>query len=52
MAAVRTMPDDRPSAPFFALEGLFPDRLAEDARWRAQVDAAIRSDLDRVGSRR
>ena len=39
------MPGDRPSGPFFALEGLFPDPLSANAAWRAQVDAAIRGDL-------
>ena len=45
MAAVRAMPEDRPSEPFFRLEGLFPDALVANAGWRAQVDAAIRADL-------
>ena len=45
MAAVRAMPEDRPSEPFFRLEGLFPEALAANAPWRAQVDAAIRADL-------
>ena len=45
MAAVRAMPEDRPSEPFFWLEGLFPDALVANAGWRAQVDAAIRADL-------
>lgn len=41
MAAVAAMPRDAPSAPFFALAGLFPDALAHDPAWRAAVDAAI-----------
>ena len=41
MAAVAAMPGDAPSAPFFALAGLFPDALAHDPAWRAAVDAAI-----------
>ncbi|ARJ70962.1 mannitol dehydrogenase family protein [Paracoccus contaminans] len=41
LAAAAAMPDDAPSAPFFAIAGLFPDALAHDAAWRARVDAAI-----------
>ena len=43
MAAVAAMQADRPSAPFFEMAGkLFPDALAHDTAWRAEVDAAIR----------
>lgn len=48
MGAVRAMPEDRPSAPFFRLGGLFPATLAGHPEWRAQVDAAIRADLAQV----
>lgn len=42
LAAVAAMPGDGPSAPFFAIAGLFPDALVHDSAWRARVDAAIR----------
>ena len=45
MAAAETMTGDQPSAPFLALEGLFPAILATNAEWHAQVDDAIRADL-------
>ena len=41
MAAVAAMPQDDPSAPFFALPGLFPAPLVESRAWRDRVNAAI-----------
>lgn len=41
-AAVAAMRPDAPSAPFFALAGLFPDTLTSNTAWRALVDDAVR----------
>ena len=47
MAAAETMTGDQPSAPFLALEGLFPALRATNAEWRAPVDDGIRAGLAR-----
>ncbi|MFB9950076.1 mannitol dehydrogenase family protein [Rhizobium puerariae] len=39
-AAARSTPDD-PSAPFFALPGLFPQALVDNGAWRALVNAEL-----------
>nr|WP_250811910.1 mannitol dehydrogenase family protein [Neorhizobium tomejilense] len=40
-AAAARMTADDPSAPFFAIPGLFPQALAENSAWRAQVNAEL-----------
>ncbi|CDZ37368.1 Fructuronate reductase [Neorhizobium galegae bv. officinalis] len=40
-AAAARMTADDPSAPFFAIPGLFPQALTENGVWRAQVNAEL-----------
>ncbi|WP_105441337.1 mannitol dehydrogenase family protein [Neorhizobium sp. T25_13] len=40
-AAAARMTADDPSAPFFAIPGLFPQALTENSAWRAQVNAEL-----------
>jgi fructuronate reductase len=40
-AAAARMTADDPSAPFFAIPGLFPQALMENSAWRAQVNAEL-----------
>ena len=40
-AAAKSVGDD-PSAPFFAIPGLFPQALVENSAWRALVNAELR----------
>lgn len=41
LAALEAMPPDDPAAPFLALPGLFPARLAASPEWCAALNAAI-----------
>ncbi|MCQ1856424.1 mannitol dehydrogenase family protein, partial [Neorhizobium galegae] len=40
-AAAAGMTADDPSAPFFAIAGLFPQALTENGAWRARVNAEL-----------
>ncbi|CDZ63653.1 mannitol dehydrogenase family protein [Neorhizobium galegae] len=40
-AAAARMTADDPSAPFFAIPGLFPQALTENSAWRARVNAEL-----------
>jgi fructuronate reductase len=43
LAAAREIDADDPSAPFFAIEGLFPPELVEARRWRTLINAELRN---------
>lgn len=42
LAATAAMNGQDPSAPFFAIPGLFPEQLTEARNWRDQINASIR----------